>query len=661
MTSSTILELRQLESLDDTPVLADGSIQNGVWSNTLNVPVKIEEGDQISVKSVYCDTSSAASGFIEITNDIPITMSAALYLNNYDKDQQYTYAKALGALPAGLQPLREYGTGQTPNNLGDNNKWVLSQVSPSQGYVWELPFVQVNPLGRKVNSNRYGGTIEFVYTSTAPGAKPYDAYHPLIIPSTKDRDAPKNNPYPLNIRCLGDEKGPFIAVSLTTPLSSAGVASVDWLVGSSSAAAGELVVTPQIFTHRFTIKGGPGVVYSPLEMSQLITDEINNAQSLGSVSINYLNAGNDADPPAPQINTMTNYPVMSPFLTTILKNQQDLDKITAATGVQNDQLFINASGYQDFEYSDITNFNGTLHFKYPIQRMLNERVVSGGGTPQEAITTNAVDAWVGANQIAMVYDEVENKLKWDIQHFPIYSGETTGDGATGNDGKPTARYNEATTLFPYYASSGVALQYSGLVWTQLSPPSFWSDTLGFGDAVTTPNFGKQETNIDNIEAKSYELIMKDGINTTGAFPGLDLGVIHASANYSRPIQAASGLAGGNVDRQTDDVSSIFSNRAWNSSIADEGYFILDIGTNFTQNLIASNLTSHNTQSIINRYYTANSFTSDQGSGSIVYTHVGEPIMLSEFNIAIRNPDRSLVSSHILQEKNSVFIEILKPN
>ena len=88
-----------------------------------------------------------------------------------------------------------------------------------------------------------------------------------------------------------------------------------------------------------------------------------------------------------------------------------------------------------------------------------------------------------------------------------------------------------------------------------------------------------------------------------------------------------------------------------------GYFILDIGTNFTQNLIGANLTTHSTQSIINRYYTANSFTSDNGAGSVIYTHTGEPQMLSNFNVAIRNPDRTLVSGSILQDKNTVFIGI----
>ena len=156
------------------------------------------------------------------------------------------------------------------------------------------------------------------------------------------------------------------------------------------------------------------------------------------------------------------------------------------------------------------------------------------------------------------------------------------------------------------------------------------------------------------------------MNVTGAFPGLDLGVVHnsgttpGSVGYNVPLFESPSATIKQVNRQTDDTSSIFSERTWNSSIADEGYFLLDIGTNFAQNMVGSSLTSHNTQSIINRYYTANSFTSDQGAGSIVYIHKGEPQMLSNFSVAVRNPDRSLISSHILQNKNSVFIEVLSP-
>jgi len=64
-------------------------------------------------------------------------------------------------------------------------------------------------------------------------------------------------------------------------------------------------------------------------------------------------------------------------------------------------------------------------------------------------------------------------------------------------------------------------------------------------------------------------------------------------------------------------------------------------------------------SIVNRYYTQNSFTSDQGAGSIAYTHVGEPQLLSNLNVSVLNPDRSFVSSNILQDKNTIFVEVIK--
>ena len=663
MSKTTILELRQLESQEDPPILPDGTLQNGFWSNTLDVPIKIEEGDQIQVKSVYCDTAAASSGFIEVENDIPVSMTAAMYLTNYNRDQTYAWTKPDPTTPAPNPPndyLRNYHNVNRPvNNLGDNNKWFLGEISESTSYTWNLPTVTLQPLDRHENSNRYGGVVHFLYTGVEPGATPYGKGVQITVPMTKVKNAGKDNPYPLNIRCAGSATAPEIKQDPNYPLSQTnGIGA--FIPHGTVSNAGTVIATPQLFTLNFTIKGGPGVVYSPLEMSQLITDEINNAQSEGTVGINYITAG-------PTVNSMKHYPAMSPFLTTVLKNDQELQARATTEGTPIAQAFINATGYEKFDYGgEILNLNGNFYFDYNIQRMLNEHTVTGTA-PNEVLTVPAVDCWVGTNQLALVFDEVENKLKWDIQHFPIYSGDTITNNVSANDGKPTALYNEAQGSPPgggeVVVTKGVALQYSGIVWTDLSPASFWVDTLGFADAITPPNYtqGKlvYEGSGQPTEPNSFELITNEGVNTTGALPGLDLGVVHASADYTRPIWGDPANAKSGVERQTDDVSSIFSTRTWNTSVADEGYFVLDIGTNFTQNLIASNLTSHNTQSIINRYYTANSFTSDEGNGSILYEHKGEPIMLSEFNIAIRNPDRTLVSSHILQQKNSVFIEVVK--
>ena len=660
MSSTTILELRQIESPEDPEILPDGSQQNGVWTNTLREPILMTEGMQISVKSCFLDTSAAASGYIEVEQDIDVSMTAALYLNNYNVDQFHDFALAFNGSLAGSHRLREYGGGVAPsatNATGDNNKWFLAEVSESQGIIFNIPQIELTPLGKEYNNGRCGGTFPFEYTGAEPGAIPYGEKFHLIIDSRKARIIVKNNPYKFGVRCLGTTTPQCRMVSGFN-YRALGLESYKF-VGATTQGAGTVIVTPQLVTTTFTIPGGQGVVYSPLEMSQLITDKMNNSEVLGDVSIDYSAAG-------PTLNNMTKYPVMSPFLTTVLKNDQELQARSTTEGVPIAQVFVNASGYEAVpDGADTINENGDNYFFYPIARMLWER----GQETAALMVRPAVDRWVGANQIQMSFDEVENKLKFDIQHFPIYGGESTA--ATANDGKPSAIYNPATDDGLLKPTSGLALQYGGIVWTDLSPAPFWNNTLGFSNAITPPTpQGRLSYDGGAIPpvgtTNSFEIPTKDGVNSTGAFPGLDLGVIHnsgtstGSIGYNVPLYELPGAVTKQVTRETDDTSSIFSTRTWNSAIADEGYFLLDIGTNFTQNMVGSALTSHNTQSIINRYYTANSFTSDQGAGSIVYTHRGEPQMLSEFSVAVRNPDRSLISNHILQEKNSVFMEVMTP-
>ena len=271
MSKTTILELRQLESQEDRPILPDGTLQNGFWSNTLDVPIKIEEGDQIQVKSVYCDTAAASSGFIEVENDIPVSMTAAMYLTNYNRDQTYAWTKPDPTTPAPNPPndyLRNYHNVNRPvNNLGDNNKWFLGEISESTGYTWNLPTVTLQPLDRHENSNRYGGVVHFLYTGVEPGATPYGKGVQITVPWTKVKNSGKYNPYPLNIRCAGSATAPEIKQDPNYPLSQTnGIGA--FIPHGTVTNAGAVIATPQLFTINFTIKGGPGVVYSPLEISQ---------------------------------------------------------------------------------------------------------------------------------------------------------------------------------------------------------------------------------------------------------------------------------------------------------------------------------------------------------------------------------------------------------
>ena len=66
------------------------------------------------------------------------------------------------------------------------------------------------------------------------------------------------------------------------------------------------------------------------------------------------------------------------------------------------------------------------------------------------------------------------------------------------------------------------------------------------------------------------------------------------------------------------------------------------------------------QSIVNRYFTQNSFTSDQGAGSISYIHSGVSQTLTEFNIRVLNPNFMVPAETQLGPKNTIFIQVIKP-
>ena len=640
MSTTTILELRQ-EDAHELIQLPNGTFQNGQYTTTLTHPITLEDGDQVSVKSVYLDTSAGTSGYIEMPDTKTVSIQAMMYLTNFNKDQTYVYQAGTGAGTA--QQLRVYGNGDTPT-YGDNQKYILGEAVTTSAETFTIDSMNVTPKHPLSRTSYCGGAFVFQYTGIKPGDPPYGEVKTIIVKKYESLRITAENPYAVNIVCAGSGGQPQIKLDYNKSLL-VHVAEVTYNIETNP--AGQVVIQPQLFNLEFDIPGGDGVVYSPLELSQFITDKVQNAEQGGAASDDYSAA-------APAVaggtdNGMENYPVMSPFITTVLKNHEEL-RIKSATEIQ--QIFIHPSG--------------KYYFTYDIARMLGERdpPLIGGGT----YARPALDCYVGTNQLALIYDDIEDKLKWETTHFPIYAGDTVNAGKSGNDAKPAVVYN-----FPSFggnllsADEALIKQYSGIAFTQLSPPDFWSDILGFETLTVNTNLGTVKMNYPTptdvpTSNNSCAITLTEGVNITGALAGLDVGVVKSTVGqgYSQPIFQPPTAPFPRTYQNTDDVTSIFSTRSWNSALADEGYFLIDVGTNFQQNLVAGDLTSNNTQSIVNRYYTASSFTSDQGAGSIIYTHKGTPQILSSFRVNVLNPDRSSVSSHMLQNKNTVFMEVIKP-
>jgi len=652
MSKSTIIQLAQQES--------DNVTQNGVYEITLDTPQMVSDGDIVQVKSAYLDTVTAGTGYIHLEEQVDCTLICAQYIQNYALDQQYDDI-------VGLRPtfdLRQYkNVIEPPENAGDNNLWWLASAAPivAGTTYWNISGFNVYPTNTTSSTKRFGNVnITFEYTPLTPGATPETIS--IHIPSKFCVRWARQNPYSLNIQTTGTAEAPtFRLLTGDDYLASHGIKSIEFAPFASPVVASAATnMQLQTFPFNFSIPAGD---YTPNELVARMNDELSVIDKERYVDETY-EAASAATPI-----TKTNWPVESPFLTTILKNTRDLEVLSAAEATVVSQVFINAeSGQIDTAGNELA---GTYYMEYNIVSMKAE-FSAGAGSPKTGYRP-PVDRYCGANEISFAYDDAEQRMKIAQMHFPIY----VNDSSTYTDGVPTTIINDAVPGAEYnnvdavpdrwIKKRGLATRYSGIAFTSMQPESFWVNQMGFTNCCILPQYTAKlkypaSDSAEPIVSNSFVIDCNEGINITGAYAGLDLGVQHQSMFFNRPVFADFNNIVFNVDANTkistDDTTSIFSDRIFNNSLADEGFFLVDVKTNFKQQMVSKNKTTRNTQSIVNRFYNANSFTSDQGAGSIVYTHRGEPEMLSSLTVSVLNPDRSFVDTHVIGNKNTVFLEIL---
>tara|TARA_R110002074_G_scaffold58331_1_gene142981 strand:- start:696 stop:2822 length:2127 start_codon:yes stop_codon:yes gene_type:complete len=683
ISNSTIIQLRQAEAVN-IPQLADGTLQNGVFKSILDRPLMVENGDQITIKSVYLDTAEAGAGLIHVQEDIDSTFTIAMYIQNANKDQNYDWQQAGSPAEPMLRVYTQSATSTITNSdpgafRGDNNLWWLAEASLATGINWKVTGVNIEPFIKGIDPLGYYGatTINWEYTPITPGAAPYSATAQTPMhPRRRKADWIDNNAkglWHLNVQCKGTEAAPELRLAKNQPdgiTKASQVKSVDFTPYQKKIESGETYYTLQNFDVNFKVPQGD---YTPLELTQLLNDNFSNAEATGMASDEYgSHAAYDATDKNPR------YPVMSPFLTTVLKNHDMLQRKATAAGIATiEQAFVGASGAIQTNDAGVTfDNNGKWKFNYNITAMRAEY-------NENAPIRPPLDCYIGTNQIDFQLDPQLNKIKIATAHFPIYgnSSSTPASGSGGSaipakivyDAVPCVEYNDGNSSDinvadpnpVFLSSTGLPLRYSGIGIVAMNPPDFWYTTLGFGDVIIKPQYNAKlvpdgAAPTEPTDFNSFSIDAVDGGNVTGAYPGLDVGVQHHEDFYTQPIYNNFKGDGGDTVISTSDTTSIYADRVYNTAIADEGYFKVKIGNNIKQNLVGGRLvTSTDTQSVVNRYYTANSFTSDQGAGSVVYTHQGAPMFLSNFNVEITNPDDTFVDTHILKEKNTIFLELVK--
>lgn len=700
--------------------------QNGVYTSTLAHPVELREGDEVSIKSVFLDTQDV----IHVPPEgLPIELRGCKYLVNYNINQNADYQTGNTTYPAGgVHPLCGYVPTQQPmtyngvlyNNpaslipitttTGDNDLYWLAdaQTDTQAGNPYFIVNVGATPAHKGRGGARYGGCSALLeYTSiNAPAGTTFDSFMTISIPSYQEDRASKHPIIPvpsqahkanptqfIRIACKAIDGAPSIRHSGSDPtyLPQYNIEKLTFPLANTGGnpqpitpAANTTQIVPQIFSWNATVPGGD---YTPQEIAAWLTDNLIPVEKDGPSSANYDHDWSAAG------STQTKFPSESPFLETILQNDQEIQKLNQVPGttVTHRQVFVNASKPDPTNPTQLdATYAGVQCREFDLAAMKNDYA----GTNKLPI-----DRWVGTNQISVSFDENERKLKFDVTHFPIYTNSTVTTGVTNADAQPGVQYNELMDEIPasdpfdpnfpgnvgnarVNGNTGLAKAYSGIAFTSMSPASFWSNQLGFDNVTiniqektaisyfpayqaasepyqpnsfTIDNVIPGQTITEGLASIAVPVVTSSALQYTGGPPGL----------FAKPIMT-DGTAGSGPQVSFGDVDAIFADRVYNENAGGVGFFLIDIANNFQLDFVGENSRSQlstngingkDTMSIVSRYYTSNNFVSDQGSGSIVYTHSGANRNLTQLAVRVKNPDGTFVDDTTLGEKNTVFLTI----
>ena len=686
------LQLRQEDSADVST--------NGVWRNTLAVPQTLMPGDNCVIKSVFLDTTDV----IHVpTEGLDISLSGMKYLVNYNINQKFNYRVGNTKYPdGGVKDMMVYeGTPAGTNSTGDNQLyWLADGYTSDNHQPYYLMNINVIPTTKGRGGKRYGGgTLSIKYTDVSSPTEILKSTAVIDMPSFEEDRYKNHNPIPVKsqahrakvtqfvtIKCAQINGKPSLVIDPDQLLYQQNIASVNFTEAIGvpnqpiTPASDSFEISPQIFTWNASLPGGD---YTPTEIAATLTNLFVPVEYGGATSANYNHATAGATP-VWSAALMNGFPTESPFLETILQNNYNLQNPGGVAELGHNQVFINASMPLKTDPTQLDPAAGTATRTFDIAAMEGDYKGDPFQPPQ--------DRFVGTDELAMVFDTDEKKLKMSVMHFPIYTNSTTGTLLTdvNNDAKPGVQYNELDDAdASINADSGLAKAYSGIAFTDMQPQNFWSNQLGFdrigvqinpNSAISgfkdTTNTVKNCFTISGVQA---------GQTITEGLASIAVPVVNSSAlqygqgggegvpkgqpgAYAQPI-FSDGVAGNGVQVTIGDTDACFASKVYNDSIQDAGYFLVDIAHSFQQPFVGSNnqgfttefsTTGQNTMSVVSRYYTSNNFVTDQGAGSIVYSHSGAPIKLTDIDVRVKNPDGSFVSPSILGGKNTVFLTIQRP-
>ena len=296
-------------------------------------------------------------------------------------------------------------------------------------------------------------------------------------------------------------------------------------------------------------------------------------------------------------------------------------------------------------------------------------------------------SWFGSNNIELVWDDDQKRFRFNYLHFPLTDATSApaiiNQVTFNNSGSGDYQRNYAA---PIKSTNITSTSFGGIFFTSLEPQrSFWQKILGFSSDmivtisqdITKKTFtggfdtaAGAHTGFTNITLPLINLeygkhiteqlvVMGDITGQPPDYTGFGQTIFSSSAT---PDDGGAGGTG-RVAIAVDNVRGITADNSTTIGLQTSGFYIvdIDIGTTYNKNIGSDRNQqgySRNIRGVIDRYYSANSYTSTQG-GDIQYIHYGNSISISKIKVRFKNSDGSEIVN--IGGDNTIFLKVSKNN
>ena len=614
-----------IECKNKTALISQPDQPNGQFTTNIQEKIMLEEGDSVVMKSAFIDTKASSNQKIIIPLDLTLEMTFVPYLMN-------TFQKDLQTIKSSSDSIK----------INDGLPYVLcKRHTTSSNNFRVLKGVVFAPKNTSI-SGTWGG---FIATLNYTNLEGNPATETKTIPSFTLPQQQES--YMVTFTSVFDKTqtttitapdGTVLAASANGIYNNTyieGANGVDWPNSrffSNGIDAADTYVA-QKFSRTLTIEGGN---YSPAELCEAFNREAEKVQ-----------LGDGLTFPT----NMTN----NNFLQTV--------QVPPATDTG---IFVNTTPTRTDTMGSAEGMKYDYKFQY-------------GTNPAPPLPAfNAVIC--GASNVTLNWEEDTQRFEFEYLHMPYYysNQESVGYFEAQTNGQGAA----VTHLDTITRNSGVYLTELTAIDSEGSPTNFWDNTLGFDTRTRLPNGDvnqdgilfqyAHEINFD-VDDGSRPLCFKPsqiftptvGKQFSANYQGIDTVVTKADPSASLNgfhFISAVGSAGNpgkfllSTSEKTTPIEA-GKNILQASEAASFGYFVIEVQSNFMTNLINEDSNSRNTMGIVGRFYIKDSYTSAGEEASLLYTHTGEPMVLSSFNIRIKDSDRKLAQN--IGKDSTIFLNIIK--